>query len=322
MRVLLVKISSMGDVIHNLPVVNDILRAHPAARIDWIVEEAYAGLLGLHPGLGQVIPIALRRWRKAPLSATTRAEASALWRRLRASEYDLVIDSQGNVKSALVARAVRGEHVGYARESAREPMAALFYDRRFANGPYFSQPATRRYRALAGWALGYTPEGAPGYGLAPRPLRPDWLPGDAPFVIALTATARDEKLWPEARWHELLARQVAADRCVGLAWGNAAERERATRIAAGIDGAVVAPRALGLVEWAGVLAGASCVVGVDTGLSFLAAAVGAPVVAIYVATSPTHVGIVADTPHRCLGDEGRPPAVDEVLGAVQELARA
>ncbi len=322
MRVLLVKISSMGDVIHNLPVVGDILRARPEARIDWIVEEAYAGLLGLHPGIAQVIPIALRRWRRAPLSATTRGEAGVLWRRLRASHYDAIVDSQGNVKSALVARIAHGEHLGYARESAREPLAAAFYDRGFANGPYFSQPATRRYRALAGWALGYAPEGAPHYGLTPPPQRPDWLAGSEPYAIALTATARDEKLWPEAHWRSLLAQQTRAGRRVGLAWGNAAERARAERLADGIDGAQVAPRALGLVEWAGVLAGASCVVGVDTGLSFLAAAVGAPVVAIYVATSPTHVGIVASTPHRCLGDVGQPPGVDDVFGAMQELARA
>jgi len=322
MRVLLVKISSMGDVIHNLPVVNDILRAHPGASIDWIVEEAYAGLLALHPGLAHVIPIALRRWRRAPLSTVTRGEASGFWHRLRASNYDVIVDTQGNVKSALVARAARGEHYGYAASSAREPLAALFYEHRFANGSYFSQPATRRYRALAGWSLGYAPEGAPSYGLTPAPQRPDWIPGAEPYSIALTATARDEKLWPEARWRDVLLQQTRAGYRVGLAWGNPVERARAERLAIGIDGAHVASRALCLVEWAGVLAGASCVVGVDTGLSFLAAAVGAPVVAIYVATSPTHVGIVADTPHRNLGDEGRPPGADEVLGAMRELARA
>lgn len=322
MRILLVKTSSMGDVIHALPVVDDIRRAHPDAVIDWVVEEAYAELVRLHPGVGRVIPVALRRWRAAPLTRRTRGEWRALRTALRMHAYDAIIDLQGLIKSAWIARLARGPRYGWRGAACREPLAAWLYHHRLTAPRFDTVVAVVRYRQLVAWALGYSVEGPPHYGLAPPPTRPTWLDGDAPYAVLISATARDEKLWDEAHWAALAQHLIGRGwRCV-FAWGSPRERERAARIAqAAGRGAVLAPEAYGLVVWAGFLAGARVAVGVDTGLSFLAAAVGTPVVAIYTATSPGHVGIEASTPHRNLGDVGRAPAPDEVIGAALALAR-
>lgn len=341
----------MGDVVHNLPVVDDILRAHPDAEIDWVVEEPYAGLVRLHPRVARVIPIALRRWRREILRGAVRAEFRAFLHALRAQRYDYIIDTQSLVKSALVARLARGERVGYSARACRESMAALFYDRRMDHAPVKSFHAVGRYRELAGWALGYAPAGEPSYGLQPVPVRPDWLPrsgGSAapPYAVFLSATARAAKKWPEADWIALAQGLIARGFACVFAWGSAAERacaealvgeanRGAVRASTGCGGrvcastsdlvnggALLAPEAFGLVAWAEILAGAALVVGVDTGLTYLAAAVGTPTVGVYCDSSPLQAGIEVDTPHRNLGEIGAPPAAATVIDAALALARA
>jgi len=339
----------MGDVIHNLPVVADIVRAHPDAQIDWVVEEAYAGLVRLHPRVQRVIPVAWRRWRRSWWQPEVRDEFRAFKQTLREVTYDAIIDTQSLFKSALFARLAHGPRYGYSARGSREGLASWFYDHRMEYARVGETPSVERYRALAGWALGYAPEGEPRYGLAPTPRRPDWLPGNGPYAVFLSATARAEKLWGDANWQALTTQCIDRGWACAFAWGSASERTRAegivhaanaarasqgdgTRQAAGASGlaastdasaggAFVAPQAHGLVEWAEILAGAAVVVGVDTGLTFLAAAVGVPTIAIYCATSPVHVGIEVDTPHANLGDIGAPPSVQTVAENAFALAR-
>ena len=320
----------MGDVVHALPVVHDILNAHPGAQIDWLVEEAYADIVRAHPGVRRVIPLALRRWRKNLFDARTRQEWRAFWQALQRERYDAVIDLQGLVKSALIARLARGPLYGLSWGSAREALAPLFYAHRQKTALRRTEAAVPRYRDLAGWALRYTPIGKPQYGLSLQAERPRWLPGVAPYVVLLSATAKDRKLWEEPRWIALGQALAAQGRHCVFAWGNAAERARAQRLAAAVgdaqsavdrQAASIAPKAFDLAQWMQVLRAASAVVGVDTGLLFLAAAVGTPCVGIYVATSPVHVGIHAEGKHRNLGDIGRPPAASEVIDALTALMR-
>ncbi len=126
--ILLVKTSSLGDVVHNLPVASDIRARFPGARIDWVVEEAFADIPRLHPGVRRVIPVAVRRWRRNLLAAATWGELREYRTAVRSERYDLVLDTQGLIKSALLARQVPGRRAGYAAEAAREPLAARFYD--------------------------------------------------------------------------------------------------------------------------------------------------------------------------------------------------
>jgi len=209
-----------------------------------------------------------------------------------------------------VARCANGTRHGMDRASAREPLAAAFYDVRHAvpRGPH----AVVRNRQLAAAALRYTVEGAPDYGLkGSRRTEP------ASSVVLLTMSSREDKLWPEPRWIEL-------GRALGvptvLPWGNAEERGRAERIARGIGEAVV-PERMALEELAQVLAGAKNVVGLDSGLSHLAAAFGAPAVAIFCGSDPALTGLYGAPRARNVGAAGRPPQVAEVLQAVLEALR-
>ncbi len=316
-NILLVKTSSLGDVVHNFPVVTDILGRFPAAQIDWVVEEGFADLPALHPGVREVIPVAMRRWRRSWWAS--RGEMRAACRDLQARHYDIVLDTQGLLKSALIARCVPAIRCGLARDSAREPLASLFYDRRFSVAG--DQHAVERNRQLAAQALGYAPEGPADYGIRPpRIAHPDWL-AQGPYALLLHATSRTDKLWDEANWGAL-GRHLHEKgiRCL-LPWGSAAEQARSVRLAGAIPDAVVPPR-LRLSEAAALLGGARAVVGVDTGLAHLAAALGVPTVGIYTATDPALTGLHAGRSAVNLGNIGNAPnvaAVIEALPAVPDM---
>jgi heptosyltransferase-1 len=321
--VALVKTSSLGDVIHALPVVTDILAACPAARIDWVVEESFAELPALHPGVATIHRVAMRRWRKAPLSAATRAEWSRFRAGFRARRYDLILDLQGLVKSAFLALQGRGPRAGFDRASAREPLAALFYERRFRVDQ--KQHAIRALRSLAAQALDYRAEGLPRFALAPPPAQAlAQMPGGplAPgSIVLLHMTARAEKQWPADRWRALAQRLDAAGRDIVVPWGNNGERARAESIAAGLAQARV-PQRLSLAQCAALLAHARAVVGLDTGLTHLAAAFERPL-----------VFMVPDTPRwpryraepfwlpqmAAFGHAGTMPEVDEVWSALERM---
>lgn len=316
-HILLVKTSSLGDVLHNLPVVSDIARHYPDAQIDWVVEEGFAALPRLHPAVRNVIPVAVRRWRGKLLSAAAWREIAAFRNRLAAQRYDVALDTQGLLKSALLMRGAQGLRCGFDRDSAREPLAARLYQRTFpvAKG----QHAVERNRQLAAQALGYALEGKAEYGIRPPAIaRPAWL-AEEPYAVLLHATSRADKLWDEANWIELgcYLREKHV-RCV-LPWGSAAEQARSLRLAAAIPGAVAPPR-LDLDEAAALLGGAQAVIGVDTGLAHLAAALGVPTVGIYISTDPALTGLYAGRCAVNLGNTGRAPDTAAVIAALQQAA--
>ncbi len=319
MRILLVKTSSLGDVIHNLPVATDLRRRFPDAVIDWMVEESFADLPRLHPAVRRVIPVAVRRWRKHPFSGTTWREIAEFRRAASADSYDVVLDTQGLLKSALLARQARGSRLGHAADSAREPLAARFYDRTFSIPKNLH--AVERNRRLAAAAFGYAADELPlDYGIARPALSAPWLPSGSAsdYAVLLTATSRADKEWPEADWLALGQALIAMGmRCV-LPGGSAAERERAARLAATLGRAVAAPP-LNLRELAGLMAGARLVIGVDTGLTHLAAALDRPTVAIFCGSDPTLTGVFAGARAVNVGAAGATPRAGEVLGIAQSL---
>lgn len=339
---LLVKTSSLGDVIHNLPVVSDLRRHFPGARIDWCVEEGFQALPGLHPGVAKVIPVAVRRWRKHLLQGATWGEIGAFRRTLRETAYDAVLDTQGLVKSALIARQARGPKAGYAPESAREPLAAHFYNQTYAIPTGIH--AVTRNRWLAAAAFGYAQELELlplDYGIAasPRlPALPAGIDTARPYAVLLTATSRDDKLWPEDHWIALGRALLAAGLDLRLPGGSARERERAGRIAAALHSSDTTPPnpawindlqppclenqagrasssppraealpASGLADLAAVIGAARLAVGVDTGLTHLAAALNIPTLALFVATDPGLTGVLSAGLHANLGGKAQCP---------------
>ncbi len=313
-KILLVKTSSLGDVVHNLPVASDLRAALPAAEIDWVVEESLAAIPRLHPAVANVLPVAIRRWRASLLDGGTRAEIRAFLKGLRQTEYDAIIDTQGLLKSAVLARAARGVRHGLDFASAREPLS-LFYDRTYSVP--WTMHAVERNRTLVARALGYSVPASIDYGVSAPAANFAWLPGGAYAVLAHATSAR-AKLWPAERWTELGARLgERGQRCV-LLWGDDPERLRAEEIARSIAGAVVAPR-LSLVDAAAVLAGSRAVIGVDTGLTHLAAALKVPTVGIYCATDPAATGLYGCARALNLGGVGTPPSAREALAALERL---
>jgi heptosyltransferase-1 len=261
-----------------------------------------------------VLPVAIRRWRSTWWRGGTRAEIRAFLKELRQTAYDAVVDTQGLLKSALIAYAARGVRYGLDFASSREPLSWL-YDRTYAVP--WTMHAVERNRALAAQALGHALPAGVNYGVSAPPAKFAWLP-DGRYAVLAHATSARAKLWPEGRWIELGARLGERGmRCV-LPWGNAAERLRAEEIARAIAGAVAAP-GLSLADAAAVLARARAVIGVDTGLTHLAAALKAPTVGIYCATDPAATGLYGCARAANLGGVGVSPSVTEVLSALDRL---
>jgi heptosyltransferase I len=289
MRLLFVKLSSFGDVIHTFPAVTDLKAARPDIEVDWLVEESLAPFVALHPGVAKVHTLAFRRLRR-PASRWPRL-ASETWRlrrALRARHYDLVVDLQGLMKSALPAR-LAGAVSGYAADSAREPAAARLYRHRFAVPRQMH--AVERTRRLLAAAVGYPVPETPGrYGIAVDGL-PDAGPGLPPrYAMVMHAASWPTKLWPEEYWRALLPAIADEGRGVVLPWGNAEEKARAERLTSGVPGAMVLPRVMAGAELARIVAGAEFAIGLDSGLMHLAAALAVPGVWLYGPTDPGLTG--------------------------------
>lgn len=292
MRVLVIKTSSLGDIIHTLPALTDAARILPGIRFDWVVEEAFAEIPAWHPAVERVIPVAIRRWRRNPMQAWRSGEWRAFVRSITApTPYTLAIDAQGLLKSAWLSRHVQAPVHGLDRRSAREGLASLFY--RHTHAVARGQHAVQRVRALFAAALGYAMPASDGdYGLdrarIVAAVQPEaHTPGR--YLMFLHGTTWETKHWPEWYWERLLARALEAGWEVRLPWGNPAERARAERLAQGRPGVTVLPQ-LTLTGMAVELAGAAACVAVDTGLGHLAAALDIPTVSLFGPTHPSYTG--------------------------------
>ncbi|WP_137938510.1 lipopolysaccharide heptosyltransferase I [Chitinivorax sp. B] len=314
-KLLIVKTSSMGDVIHALPVLQDLKRHDPSWSVDWMVEAPFSGVLSMHSVVDEVWNVAVRRWRKRWWTTQVQTEWRTFRDGLQKRHYDLVLDLQGLLKSAWLASKAQGLLVGYDRHSIREPLASCFYERCYSVPKQLH--AVERNRRLAAAALGYVLNEPIDYGLAIEPLIDAWLP-ERPYVVMLHATSREDKQWQFDAWLALAKRLDGVGMDCVLPWGSEAEQKMAQQLAQAMPNAIVAPR-LSLAVAAALLRGARLTVGVDTGLSHLAAAVGCPTIALFCASEPRLTGVMADTPCWNLGGNGKPPSVGEVWMQAQQV---
>jgi heptosyltransferase-1 len=317
-RVLFVKLTSLGDVIHHLPAVSDLRASRPEVAIDWAVEEAYAPLVRLHPAVSRTIPVALRRLRANLLAPAAWGALSGVRRNLRASRYDWIVDSQGLLKSVAVARLAHGPLFGYDRPSIRERAAARFYDQTIAVPKGLH--AVERNRRLVGAVFGYRPEGPPDYGIGSTAAALPWAPNQG-YVVALHASSRPGKRWPDAHWVALSGYLAREGLAIVFPGGSLAERTYAARLAAASRGGMAAPD-MTLPQAAALLRHARAVVGVDTGLTHLAVALGTPTVGIYVATQPGLTGLLGSDHAVNLGSPGQVPSAEDVARVLLGSAAA
>lgn len=320
-RILIVKTSSMGDVVHALPLAGDLRRRCPSTPIDWLVEEGFAAIPRMHSAVDRVVTVAVRRWRRAPLAPATWREVRAVRAQLRSAHYGAILDCQGLLKSALLARWARGPRWGPDRVSAREPLAALLYTHAVAVSREWH--AIDRNRALGSAACGTDVGTRATFGLDPPPVTDPALLAatSVPFAVLLTNASRASKLWPDARWR-LVQRELRARGLHSLLFaGSAGETEATRRRAEGMTDARLAPRS-GLDQVAAVLARARVVVGLDTGLTHLSAALGTPTLGLFCDYDPRLVGVTGSGPCISLGGVGAAPSAEDAVSAFDELLAA
>jgi heptosyltransferase I len=324
-RVLIVKLSSLGDVVHCMPVVHDILAAHPGASIDWVVEPGFAPLLKRVEGLHAVIECALRRWSKGWWTAGVRAEWRAFRQRLRQERYDAVIDLQGLTKSAVIARmaslTAEGASYGLANRTegaSHEPPARWLVDHAIRIEPHTH--ALDRSRVLVAQALGYRVEGPPHFGLRAQAA----LVNGAPTLVLVHGTSRDDKLWPDADWIELGRRAIGEGWRLALPHAGAIELDRAQRIAAALGEPAQVWPAMSLDALVDRLGASQGVIGVDSGLSHIAVALDLPHVQIYNWPTAWRTGPLAEHGHRHqVSVQAQPaPSVDAVWAAWSHVREA
>lgn len=314
-KILIVRSSSLGDLIFMLPAISDIAKHVPDAQIDWVVEDVFKEIPSWHPAVNKVIPIAHRKWRKAWWSKEARQARREFKQDISQTQYDVVLDMQALMKSVWVVRQTKGKRHGLDWKSARESLASLFYD--VKHKVEFWQPAVTRQRLLASLAFHYTYEGAPDFGLQ------QFTEGVEiqPYAVIMPSASRDDKLWPEADWHAVFDRLTAEGLRLKLLAGNEREAERARALIAHYPNAEVLPR-MSLTEVAKVLAPAKIMVGLDSGLTHLSAALGRPTIGIYSASTPVRTPLVGAGFTASLGDRGVPPSRDIVLNKLEQALSA
>lgn len=351
LRLLVVKMSSMGDVVHAQPLATDLRQHFPQARIEWVCESAFAAIPAMNPAVDEVIPLSWRRWRRRLHRSRDRHELAAFWRRLRSVPYDWVFDCQGLIKSAVVTRLARAQRrAGPDWDSAREAVASLAYDCRLDIDR--KRHVVARNRAVAAQALGYSTDSPANFGLrAPEieiegfpsgflgPGQDSLGPGNGwvdtreamrPYAALITGASRVQKLWPDEHWLTLAAE--LRDRGLPLLWlwGSPAERERARRLAAATGsvwepGASVAspwefdsvvPPFVTIAQAAALLGRARLVVGLDTGFTHLAAALGRPSIGIFCDFDAVQCAVSGDGPCASFGGIGQIPPVATILASV------
>ena len=279
-KVLLIKTSSLGDVIHTLPALTDAQNAINDIQFDWVVEKSFSEIASWHPAVNKVIPVQIRKWRKNLFQTTGSQEWKNFKSEIKSESYDAIIDAQGLLKSALLSPLAKGPRYGLDKHSAREPLSSWFYQNKISVAK--NQHAVERIRQLFSQAIGYElPTTSGDYGIKSR-FEPNQ---DSPYVVFLHGTTWETKHYPEVYWAELIRIATNQGFKVKLLWGNMEEHERAARISEVSEQSELMPK-MSLESIANLLCGAHGSIAVDTGLGHLSASVDCPTLSLFSSTNP------------------------------------
>ena len=313
---LIVKVSSLGDVIHTLPAVTDAQRARKDIQFDWVVEENFAEVPSWHPAVKNVIPVALRRWRRNILKTYMNHEFRAFKRGLQGVHYDLVIDAQGLIKSGFISRLSKGLTIGLSNRTIREPMATLFYNKIYSVP--WTDHAVDRIRQLFSRALQYEydPEEIDyGIDVSRIDFPSETIKKAGKQVVFLHGTTWQTKHWPENYWRHLAHISTEAGYKVLLPWGTPKEKLRAQFIAQGNEGVEVLDKQT-LTGLANYIQKSDGVIAVDTGLGHLAAALAKPIVSLYGPTNPELSGTFGNSQLHLNSSLNCAPCVKKTCGYI------
>lgn len=316
-RILIVKVTSMGDVIQAQPIVSDLKRAFPGVAVDWAVDESFAEIARWNPGIDRVLCAPLRRFKKARRWADFKAIAESIGE-LRAHRYDVVVDIHGVYKSAIIAFLSRSRRrLGYRNKDLGERGAAFAYTGRFV--PPRDRNAWNGMRETVSTALGYPLDTPPDYNLQiPAPAKPIVDTGGRPLAMLFHAASKDDKKWPAEHWITIATELVRRGFHVVVPWGSAAERSEGLAIVDQVEGAELLPQ-LSVTEIAQVIAASDFVIGVDTGFVHLAHALGKRAVMIFIATSRETFGNNVPFRSVSIGEGNYVPPVAEALAAIDHV---
>lgn len=284
MKVLIIKMTSMGDLIHTFPALTDAGLAKEGIRFDWLVDNAFKEIPKWHPLVDKVIPVSMRKWKKEPLSALKSGAIKDSLKSLRAEKYDLIIDAQGLLKSNILSLLAKGKRCGFDKNSARESWTNFVYHK--TASVERQHHAVTRLRQLFAQVLDYPmPDTQPDYSLTPEAISPD------NYLVFLPNTTWNTKHYPEKYWHELIKLATDKGLSIQIPWGSPHEKDRAERLAKDNNAVTVLPR-LSITAVAKIIAKAKGVIALDTGLCHVAAAYNVPTVSLYGPTNPKLTGAV------------------------------
>jgi len=341
-KFLLVKLSSLGDVLHNLPIVWDIRRQYPQAQIDWVVEEAYVDLLkplqttSTFKGIDCIIPIGLRRWKRNFFSLHNWQELFQFIRTLKTEKYDEIVDSQGLIKSALVARlagkTLSGKVTGLANAteySGYEPLARTFYDESVQVPKQCHAVDRSRYVLSSAMRTPLINRSIPIAFYPPHFIEQLTKPLDQaaqsnlndlkkPYVLCFHSTAREKKKWSQESWIAVGQYLIKKGLTPIYPWGNWPEKKVSQEISTDVEGSIVPP-AYSIHDYFQIISQASLSIGVDTGLTHLSAVLNRPTVEIYCDSPAWKTEGYWSQKIINLGDIGKPPSAQSVLQAIDQL---
>lgn len=289
MKILLIKMSSMGDIFHTFPAITELKVLHPHAEIHWVVEDSFKEIAAWHPAVNKVIPIHLRRWMKERKLSSWR-EFKQWKKNLQVEDYDFVIDAQGLLKSGLIARSANSKIIhGYDSHSARESISHWFYHQHYQINK--DQHAVQRTRQLFGKVFGYTPSATINFGINQNFSH---VQKNQRKLIFIIGTSWVTKLWATSEWQNLAQIVLDAGYAVEIIWGSPEEQAIAQKIIDTCPNATRPAERMSITAVAEKLVEAAGVIGLDTGFSHLAGALETPSIAIYGPTSPAKVGLIGD----------------------------